>query len=318
MNLAQPLQTCIPGEAVPFIKSVHDKSWSSTSLPWMSIGYELTISPLQTLTFYNSIANNGIMVRPLFVKTIKNRGKILRSIQTEIINPSVCSKSTILKAKKMMEGVVQNGTGKALKNDNYTIAGKTGTAQQARKGSYKVDSKITYQASFVGYFPSNNPKYSCIVIVSAPTGDAYYGGIVAGPVFKDVADKVYSTSLELHTPINEAKNYEPLISPSSKIAMAADIVSVYSNLGLRNKANIQENILQTPIIRKVNTNLTFGAENSQIIMPNLIGLNIKDVCSLLDNQGIRFQFSGTGQVISQSMAAGNVVEKNSTVLLKLL
>ena len=165
MGVGEPLGLEILGEALPSLKSPSDKSWSGTTLPWMSIGYEVTLTPLQILAFYNAVANNGKMVKPMFVKEIRDKRKVIKKFKTEVVNEMICSRSTIEKAKKMLVGVVENGTAINLKNANFKIAGKTGTAQIGYADKSK---KISYQASFVGYFPAENPKYSCIVVVNAP------------------------------------------------------------------------------------------------------------------------------------------------------
>jgi len=207
MSLTEPLGVEIKGERAPYFKYPGDTLWSGISLPQMSYGYEVEQTPLQILTFYNAVANKGKMMKPRFVKGIADHGKIIKEFDPEVINPSICSRSTIQKAKKMLEGVVENGTAQNLKNTNYKIAGKTGTAQIAnQKYGYKYQSHISYQASFVGYFPADKPKYSCIVVVNAPSSGVYYGNLVAGQVFKEIADKVYSTSIDLHhDEVNSAK-----------------------------------------------------------------------------------------------------------------
>jgi cell division protein FtsI (penicillin-binding protein 3) len=169
----------IKGEAQPFIQSPTDPSWSGITLPWMSIGYEVLQTPLQILAFYNAIANDGVMVKP----------KIEKEFPTVVLNNQVCSKETVDKAKLLLEGVVEHGTASNLKHANYKIAGKTGTAQIAKDGSY--------QASFVGYFPAEKPRYTCIVVVDSPSIAVFYGNLVAGPVFKEISDKVYSTHIKM-------------------------------------------------------------------------------------------------------------------------
>ena len=170
MNLHQKLGIEIYGEGEPRIKSANDPTWSGISLPWISHGYEVSLTPLQILTFYNAVANDGKMVKPRFVKEIRKIGVPIKTFGPEVINPAICSKATIEKAKAMLEGVVQQGTATNLKNANFKIAGKTGTAQiYNAKTGYKTDKQVSYQASFVGYFPANNPMYSCIVVVNAPS-----------------------------------------------------------------------------------------------------------------------------------------------------
>lgn len=323
MNLGTPLNTCIPGEASPFIKNTKNKNWSCTSLPWMSIGYELTLSPLQTLTFYSAVANNGRMVKPMFVKEIRKQGKTIRTFQTEVLNEAICSQSTIVKAKKMMEGVVLNGTGKALKASNYQIAGKTGTAQQAKKGGYKGDFKVTYQASFVGYFPAESPKYSCIVVISAPSGDAYYGGAVAGPVFRDVADKVYSTSLEIHKEINPAIPPYATRAPFVKNGYQSEIENVLTTLKVKStSSNNKAEWASASIIDSTSVSLSSKCIEENLkkgIMPDLRGMTAKDVLYLLENNNyLRVKLTGSGAVYSQSLSPGEAFTKGSKIELTLL
>jgi len=183
-NLGKPLGLGIPGEGIPTLKDA--KQFSGLTLPWMSYGYETLITPLQTLTLYNAVANNGVMVKPQFVKEIKKNGVTIKKFKPEVIESFKVKPSTIAKAKKMLEGVVSNGTGKGVIVTSFNVAGKTGTAQIARNGSYKLGGNTIYQASFVGYFPAEEPIYTCIVIVNSPSNGIYYGGSVAGPIFKEI------------------------------------------------------------------------------------------------------------------------------------
>jgi cell division protein FtsI (penicillin-binding protein 3) len=319
MNLNSPLNLSIPGEAIPYIKTTKDKTWSKISLPWISYGYETRISPLQILTFYNAIANDGKMVKPLFAKEINKRGKSVKQFEPEIINPAICSKATIEKARKMMEGVVLNGTARSLRNANYTVAGKTGTAQIA-----KVNGKMTYQASFVGYFPADNPKYSCIVVVTAPTGDAYYGGIVAGPVFKEVADKVYSTSLEIHKEINSAQPVYAQKSPALKSGSKQKIEQVVKHLKIKSTSKVpeQEDWVASALYAD-STGVRITAEKPEELLrrgliPNIIGMSARDALFLLENSGIRVSFSGSGAVVQQSLPVGTPFTKGVEIKLQLI
>ena len=184
------------------IKDTKSKTWSGLSLPLMSIGYETQLSPLQILNFYNAVANNGKMIQPLFVKEIRNKGTVVKTFSSKVIADSICSQATIAKAKIMLEEVVKTGTASHIQHAQYTIAGKTGTAQIAN-GNEGFDKK-NYQASFCGYFPADKPRYSCIVVIYAPSKGAYYGASVACPVYKDIADKVYSLNVDMH---DELKHY---------------------------------------------------------------------------------------------------------------
>lgn len=316
MNLNDPMNVSIPGEAKPYIKDTKDKSWSQISLPWISYGYETRITPLQILNFYSAIANNGKMMRPIFVKEIRKKGKVVRIIEPEVINPAVCSQATVDKAKQMMEGVVLNGTGKALKGSTYQVAGKTGTAQMGM-----VNGKMTYQASFVGYFPADNPKYSCIVVVSAPSGDAYYGGVVAGPVFKDVADKVYSTSLEIHKAINVEEPPFSLKAPTVKSGNQQDIMLVLKTLNV--KTNAPEELvswasfaLQDSSSLKV-TGSKIEKDLKKSIVPNVLGMVAQDALFLLENSGLHVKLYGSGVVTKQSIEAGTKLIKGTVIELQL-
>ena len=200
MGLASPLGVDIKGEGVPSIKSTSDKTWSGVSLPWMSIGYETMLTPLQILSFYNAVANDGVMVKPQFVSEHRRDGVTEWQATPVVLNHSIASRKNIEECKKMLRGVVENGTARNLNNDDFSIAGKTGTAQIASRegGGYGAEGDRSYQASFVGYFPAENPQYSCIVVVSAPSNHIYYGNLVAGPVFKEIADKVFAKRFDLH------------------------------------------------------------------------------------------------------------------------
>ncbi len=317
MNLNSPSNITIPGEATPYIKNTEDKSWSKISLPWISYGYETRITPLQILTFYSAVANNGKMMRPMFVKEIRNRGKSIKTFEPEVINPAICSQATIKKAKKMMEGVVSNGTAKSLKAADYQIAGKTGTAQMGL-----VNGKMTYQASFVGYFPADNPKYSCIVVISAPSGDAYYGGAVAGPVFKDVADKVYSTSLEIHKEINAAQPQFAVRAPLTKVGSKEKIESVLKTLKVKTQiADEDSEWVQSAANDSTSIHLqakTIEDELKKGIVPNLKGISAQDALYLLENHGMRVTILGSGAVAAQSITAGTAYTKGTQIILQLI
>jgi cell division protein FtsI (penicillin-binding protein 3) len=316
MNLGEPLGVTIPGEAKPYIKNTADKTWSKTSLPWISYGYETRITPLQILTFYNAVANNGKMMQPMFIREIRKRGKTVKQFEPVVLNPSICSEKTVKKAKVMMEGVVSNGTAKSLKAANYLIAGKTGTAQMGLENG-----KMTYQASFVGYFPADNPKYSCIVVISAPSGDAYYGGAVAGPVFKDVADKVYSTSLEIHKEINANVPAYAVRVPSIKSGNREDFSVIMKTLKLKGAADGGDSEWVSAAA-KDSTSLSVSAKDPESVlrkgmMPNVLGMSARDVLYLLENNGLRVKIIGSGTVSKQSLPAGTAYTKGTQIVLQL-
>lgn len=313
-NIHKPLNLEISGEGVPRIKKPKDKDWYGTTLPWMSIGYESRLTPLQILTFYNAIANNGKMVKPIFVKEIRKHGRLVKKMPVQVISESICSKETVNKAKKMLEGVVENGTASNLKNATYKIAGKTGTAQIANdKYGYKYESKISYQASFCGYFPADNPKYSCIVVVNAPSNNVYYGNLVAGPIFKEIADKVYATNLKIHPPLTVEKQLA--IIPISKNGSKEDLHKVLNKLNVKVHGRAHENWVKTTakenVIEIQNLTITSG------LIPNVVGMSLKDAVYLLENKGLLVKVIGKGLIKNQSIPPGQPIQKGNVITLEL-
>ena len=226
-------------------------------------------------------------------------------------------------ARRMMEGVVKNGTGKALSNSIFPIAGKTGTAQLLVNGSYKDSQKnATYQASFVGYFPSDKPKYSCIVVVSAPSAGEYYGAQVAGPVFKDVADKVYAISLDLQTPVNSTNGSIAQHVPSIKFGNAKELAKVMNQIGVKNNIAIntsswirRSQIQDTLSIKVVPDKIESDLKHSTV--PNLLGMGLKDAVFLLENSGMHVKVSGTGVITKQSIEPGVKFSRGQTIEIEL-
>jgi cell division protein FtsI (penicillin-binding protein 3) len=278
-GLNKPLGLPIKGEGIPFIPQPSDKNWSNISLPWMAFGYGVSITPLQTLTFYNAVANNGVMVKPQFVSEIKEWNKTIKKFNTEVINPKVCSNETLLKLKAVLANVVKRGTGSKLYSKDFSMAGKTGTAQAnyAKNGGVEKH----YISSFVGYFPAENPKYSCIVVVHEPntSRNDYYGADVAGPVFKRIAQKIFTDAPST----NEIKN-------------------------LNKKYAKQENNYSDYYTK---------AQKKQNFIPNLKGMSGMDAVALLGNLGMKVKVIGNGKVKSQSLLPGQNIDKNTTIILEL-
>ena len=321
MDLNTPLNLSIPGEAIPKIKTTKDKDWSGTSLPWISIGYESLLTPMKTLTLYNAVANDGIMVRPLFIKEIRKKGKTVKTFEPEVINPAICSKSTIEKAKQMLEGVVLEGTATNLKAASYRIAGKTGTAQVANNGLYKNGSKVSYQASFVGYFPAENPKYSCIVIVNGPSNGIYYGNVVAGPIFKEIADKVYSSSLEIHKEINSVKPPLLTTAPFIKYGDQKDLQYVLKNLNIPATSSSPGAEWVSSTVQD-SSHIMLSQQNIENILrkgviPDLKGMIVQDAIYLLENRGLQVQINGRGTINKQSLEPGTKFIKGTKIILEL-
>ncbi len=318
MGIQKPLGLDIAGEPTPVIKNTKDKSWTGVTLPWMSIGYEIRLTPLQILTFYNAIANNGVMVKPIFVREISLRGKSLEKMNPQIINPTICSPATVQKAKKLLEGVVENGTAINLKNANYKIAGKTGTAQIANKNyGYKLKSQINYLASFVGYFPADNPRYSCIVVVSSPSNEFYYGNVVAGPVFKEIADKVYASHLDMHREyVSEPdKNSKALASNLYASGNRDDIEKVTTSLGLKNQKGAAKS--EWVFAKRNDRTISVSPKNMKGV-PDVSGMGLRDAIYLLENAGLLVKASGKGLVAKQSIPAGKEFKKGDAILIELM
>lgn len=314
MSLNKPLGIKILGEGIPKIKHPSKKqTWYGTSLPWMSIGYELTITPLQTLTYYNAIANDGVMVKPMFVSEIKDGGAIIEKFNTVIINKSIVSQKTVDSAKSLLEGVVERGTAKRVfRNSPYKVAGKTGTAQIASKGGYN---KTNYNASFVGYFPADNPRYSVIVVINNPSAGKYYGSSVAAPVFKEIADNLFATLLVLEE--NQKSNDNQSIPIPKKIIWANDIKSIYANLEIGDTIRfpiIGDWVKATYEDSKINFD---EVAFSQTLVPNVIGMKAKDAVYLMENNGLKTIISGRGKVKHQSIKAGKRISGNESIKLQL-
>ncbi|KQB39017.1 Cell division protein FtsI [Flavobacterium daejeonense] len=279
-GLDKTLGLHLKGEGRPIIPHPGDKSWSGISLPWMAFGYSVSVTPMQTLAFYNAVANNGVMVKPQFVSEIKEWNKTIKKFDTEVINPKICSPETIKKLKAVLENVVKKGTASKLYSKDFPMAGKTGTAQ-VNYGK-RDGTPMHYASSFVGYFPADKPKYSCIVVVHKPStakGD-FYGAGVAGPVFKRIAQKIFTEVPST----NEIKKLDRKIPKQEK-----NYNEYYAKL-----------------------------QKSQEVIPNVKGMPGMDAIALLENLGLHVRAKGIGKVKNQSLQAGQNFTKNTTITLELL
>lgn len=319
MNLNNRLGIEIKGEGEPEIKYPGDKLWSGVTLPQMSIGYEVRLTPLQMLTFYNAIANDGKMVKPKFVKGLMYHGDLVETFDTEVLKQSICSRSTLRKVQEMLEGVVEQGTATNIRNNNYKIAGKTGTAQIANEESgYSDKSKISYQASFVGYFPADNPKYSCIVVVNAPSRNVYYGNLVAGPVFKEIADKVYATNFEMHESLNlaRANANDEIKIPYTKNSHKEELKYALTDLGI--DVNDDEVVTNWVLTTKLDSCVKLRNRTiEENLMPNVKGMGAKDALFILENLGLSVELKGRGTILNQSIKPGTRISKGDLVVLEM-
>jgi cell division protein FtsI (penicillin-binding protein 3) len=314
LKLNEPTGIIIPGEVKPQIRFPGDKGWSGLSMPMMSIGYEIRLTPLQILTFYNAIANNGRMVKPRLVKAYLKHGQVVESFPPQVIQSSICSRSTLKKVHEVLEGVVESGTAINLKNPRYKIAGKTGTAQIAkgRKG-YKSGGRVSYQASFVGYFPAEDPKYSCIVVVNSPSNSVYYGNVVAGPIFKEISDKVFATSPEWFSDIKGDKLKD---LPQAKTGQLSKLEYVMDELDIPFDGNGKRTDWVT-VQRDSTKIVTNPIRLAKSKVPNVVGMGLRDAIYQLESLGLRVVAKGRGTVRSQSANPGEPVIKGSTVFLEM-
>ena len=277
MGLNKPLGLPFKGEGKPYIPQPSDKKWSAISLPWMAFGYGVSMTPLQTLTLYNAVANNGEMVKPQFVREIKEWNKTIKKFDKQVINPKICSDEALAKIKAVLENVVKKGTGSKLYSKDFSMAGKTGTAQV---NYHKGDGEMYYASSFVGFFPVDEPKYSCVVVVHKPNvANGYYGADVAGPVFKRIAQKIFTDVPST----NEIKTLNVKIKHQEK-----NYAEYY------NKAQKKENIV-----------------------PNVKGMSAMDAIALLENSGMKVKVKGIGKVKQQSIQPGQRFNRNQIITLEL-
>lgn len=306
-NLHIPTDIEIEGEAAPYIKEAYSQKdqWSGTTLPWMAIGYEMRITPLQLLTFYNAIANNGTMMKPFLVSEIQRNGKALETYRPTVIKRRIASPTSIRLAQELLEGVVRSGTAEKLATDRYRFAGKTGTAQINYQRLSGEKTRIGgYRASFVGYFPVENPMYSCVVVIHNPKAHGYYGSDVAGPVFREIADKSYFSTLDIHEPVN-ARPAVALASsklPSFDFGHQKDIKAVLDYLEL---PVFGAPATEMAMVRARSDSLILERKSiSERVVPSVVGMGLKDALYILENLGLRVEASGVGKVALQSIRPG--------------
>ncbi|WP_299060362.1 penicillin-binding protein [uncultured Polaribacter sp.] len=288
-GFTEPIGFHIKGEGIPYIPNPKDKDrWNKISLEWMSWGYGVSVTPMQTLMFYNAVANNGIMVKPQFIKELRKQDKTERVFEAIVLDKKIASDEALKKVRKVMENVVVKGTADNIYSSNFSMAGKTGTAKKYmprfkdKKGNWQGGyySKKHYVASFAGFFPADKPKYSCIVVIHDPNKEkGYYGATVAAPVFKEIAQKIYTT-----TPID--------------------------------RQSVDDQVAFTAIDDKFEKyNYKLNKEYSKI--PDVKGMSGMDALSLLENIGLKVKLTGVGNVSSQSLKKGEQLIKGKTIILKL-
>ncbi len=307
----------IAGEQAPYIKNT-DQDWSKVTLPFMAHGYELLMTPLQVLGFYNAVANGGKYVRPRLVKALKDHSQLVKVYKPEVLKHSICSNETLEKAQMLLEGVVEHGTASNLISSQYKIAGKTGTAviAQGDQGYLAQNGKKEYRASFVGYFPAEDPTYSCIVVITRPNMGVYYGNRVAGAVFREIADKVFATNLPLQKGLEFKRNQELETLPYMKSGHWASVHTLIKELNLPSLTTGRSGHYA-----QVHTNEdAFLIEEITLVkgvVPNVVGMGLSDALPLLENAGFKIKFSGMGRIMNQSVEPGSEMPLGTVIHIKL-
>jgi cell division protein FtsI (penicillin-binding protein 3) len=304
----------LAGERRPVIVTPKSKTWSATTLPWMATGYSIQVTPLHTAMVYNAVANNGKMMRPYLISSIREYGRAIKNFQPEVIEEAIGDTSTIRQLQACTREVAVTGTGKHIQGPFYNIAGKTGTAQVADKGIKYTDG--VYQGSFVGYFPAEKPRYTIAVVIrTKPRSGAYYGGTIAAPVFRMIADKIFASGKGWDGPLDS-------IAKATKTSMLAQRATARSYRVLLNAIGQRANVSSDNYIAQLSSD---SSRNISIapkpvykgMMPDVNGMGLKDAVYLLEKEGLQVQVKGKGRVQQQSVAPGNRVMRGQTIVLQL-
>lgn len=314
-GLDQKLGIDLEGEADPVLYRPGTPNWSKISLPWMSVGYEFQQTPLQTLAFYNAVANNGTLVKPQFVQEIRRSGQTIKTFAPIVLKDNICSDNTLTILKSCLEGVMKDGgTGSKLTSAQFKIAGKTGTARILNEDQkYGQKGEWKYQASFVGYFPAEDPIYSCIVVVAAPSKDIY-GATVSGTVFTAIANKVFATTLKYHKAVNEGKRKKENV-PSVFVGNSYDLTKALGRLRIPYAIAEEGEWLYA---ERKKHGIVFKKRNPvKEIVPNLTGMSAKDAVFLIESMGMSAYVIGYGKVTKQSIPPGASLFKGGIIELTL-
>ena len=300
LGISDKLDFELLGEAEPWVKNTNDSTWSGVSLPWMAFGYEIKMTALQILALYNAVANDGELVKPRLVDKVKRAEKVIESNDIEVLNPSICSDKTIHILQNLLIGAVKNGTAQNIYSEKYSSAGKTGTSKIALEGSYGSE----YRASFAGYFPAENPKYSCMVVVSKPKKEiGFYGNIVAAPVFKELRDNLFAEeAIEIHE-VSKTFNHN-YIGSSKELNAIHQILDYPKYTASQNERWLKSDHTAFQTL-----------EFSDDVIPDVKGMVAMDALYLLENLGLEVDLKGQGKVIKQSLKAGAKIKDNQKIAL---
>lgn len=311
LHLSTRLGIQIAGEPQPKIKRPGEKGWSGISLPWMAYGYGFEVTPLHILSLYNAVANDGVMIKPVIVKSVKKADEDEETFETDVISKRICSHETLKKLRILLEGVVENGTAKNIRGTHYRIAGKTGTAQILENGRYTRK----YVTSFVGYFPAHAPKYSAIVVIKNPRGWYQYGSNVAAPVFKEIADNIYARDIQLHDPMALDSYTSGDVLPFIKAGHQPELTLLCNELGISNHSLTEEEWVRTSRSGS-GVNWKKNLQGSGIV-PDVFGMTFRDALFLLEKSGLKVDHDGKGRVTRQSPAAGTRISKGDRIYITL-
>ena len=308
-RLNQPINIEINGEEPPYVKKAYSKDddWSGITMPWMSIGYEVELTPLQLLAFYNAVANDGRYMKPYLVTQIQHFGETLKSFNPIVIKEQIAKPATIRKVKSLLLGVVENGTAKKLKSNRYKFAGKTGTAQI---NYYKFDQRenIKYRASFAGYFPAEDPVYSCIVVITEPRQNGRYGSEVAGPIFREIADKCFIEQKELYPKENSKEKLytDKNKLPQLDVGYRKDVDKVLEKLNI---PHTHSGVKNWAVLTATTDTLHIAPRYiSRDVVPNVVGMGLRDALYILENLGLQVVFEGSGKIVKQSLKMGTKIK----------
>lgn len=316
MGLGQNLTWDVPlngKEGTTHIRSPKDEgvNWYKTALPWMSFGYETQIPPIYMVMFYNAVANKGKMIKPFLVKSYMKNGHIEEEFKAELINEKIASTKAINDLRSILEGVVTDGTGKGAHSEIVSIAGKTGTAKLTRGGRYSNN----YFVSFAGYFPADNPKYTCYVGIEEPKGIPS-GGTMAGSVVKEIAEQVMLKDWR-NIPISPTIDTTNVLLPKIHAGNMAEAIGVIKKLKIKYSADLSDSEWGSAIISEEKVLISQHLPTETDEMPNVVGMGLKDAIFISENLGLQVQTQGYGKVVSQSLKKGSKITPGTTLILKL-
>ena len=312
-KLTQKSGQDIWGEEPPVIHEYQGQGWHRYSLSKMAYGYEMDLVPMQILSFYNTIANDGHWVRPMLVREVRRSDELVKKINPQRATVPICGALTLKKLRTMLVGVVENGTARGpFENCPYQVAGKTGTAQNRDDAGAYIKGR-DFNTTFVGYFPAPKPKYTCIVVIDRPKGlseGALYAANIAAPVFRTISDRIYATDVTMHPPIAPKRNTLTNLTNHFKSGNADDLRSIADGLDVPVTANVSGWVdAKTGKLKKKKID---GAR-----VPNVRGMTLRDALAVLENQGFEVAFSGVGKITQQSLEPGSEVFTNRNIILTL-